>query len=251
MRHELHAEWTKLRTSPATGWLLLSVIAVTVVLSTATAALVTCPSSDCGLDATRISLTGVQVGQAVVAVLAALTISGEHTTGMIRTSVTAMPRRGRVLAAKAIVLTGATLAAGTIGVVGAVVTAGRLLPGGDARPSLADGPTLRAVAGSVLYLVLIALLSLGIAAAVRDSATTIGVVLGLLYLVPILTLLTSDPQWQRLLRQISPANAGLTIQVTADLSGLPIGPWAGLGVLAGWAAAAFLVGSLVLRRRDA
>ncbi|WP_053204401.1 ABC transporter permease [Jiangella muralis] len=258
MRCELHAEWTKLRTSPATGWLLLAVVAVTVVLSTATAALVTCPSSGCGHDATRISLTGVQVSQALVAVLAALTISSEHTTGMIRTSITAMPRRVRILAAKAIVLTGPTLAAGAIGVVGAVVAAGRLLPGngftsahGYGPLSLADGSTLRAVAGSVLYLVLIALLSLGIATAVRDAATAIGVVLSLLYLVPIIALLISDPQWQRLLRQISPTNAGLTIQVTTDVSSLPISPWAGMGVLAGWTAAALLGGNLMLRRRDA
>lgn len=95
MRRELHAEWTKLRTSPATGWLLLGVAAVTVALSAAVAALVTCSSSDCGYDATRVGLAGVQVSQALVAVQAVLAISGEHTTGMIRTSLAAMPRRAR------------------------------------------------------------------------------------------------------------------------------------------------------------
>lgn len=138
------------------------------------------------------------------------------------------------------------------------MAAGQILPGNGFTPahgyaplSPADGSTLRAVAGSILYLVLIALLSLGIATAVRDSATAVGVVLGLLYLVPIIAVLVSDPRWQHLLNQISPTNAGLTIQATSQLSGLPLSPWAGMGVLAGWAAAALLGGGVLLRRRDA
>ena len=95
--------------------------------------------------------------------------------------------------------------------------------------SLADGPVLRAAAGSVLYLALIALLSLGIATVVRDSAVAIGVVLGLLYLFPIIAALAADPHWQRHLEQIGPMTAGLAIQATTGLRSLPISPWAGLG----------------------
>jgi ABC-2 type transport system permease protein len=139
------------------------------------------------------------------------------------------------------------------------VLAGRLLlPGQGFTPahgypplSPADGPTLRAAAGSVLYLALVALLSLGVAAAVRDSAVAIGAVLGLLYLFPIIGTVIRDPDWQRLLYRISPMNAGLTIQATTNLPVLPIAPWAGLGVLAAWAAAALLGGGLLLRLRDA
>jgi len=103
----------------------------------------------------------------------------------------------------------------------------------------------------VLYLALIALLSLGVAAAVRDSATAIGVVLGLLYLVPILGLAAGGAGWQRHLQQVGPMSAGLAIQASAGLRHLPIGPWPGLGVLAGWAAAALLAGGLRLGLRDA
>ena len=117
--------------------------------------------------------------------------------------------------------------------------------------SLAHGPTLRAAAGSVLYLVLIALLSLGTATAVRDSAVAVGVMLGLLYLFPIIAAAVTDPHWQQHLEQIGPMSAGLAIQATTGLSSLPIGPWAGLGVLAAWAAAALLAGGLLLRARDA
>ena len=110
---------------------------------------------------------------------------------------------------------------------------------------------LRAAAGSVFYLALIALLGLGVAALSRDSATAIGVVLGLLYLFPIIAQAVSGGHFQRHLEQIGPMPAGLTIQATTGLRGLPISPWAGLGVLAAWAAAALVVGGLRLRLRDA
>src|SRR5450759_2286575 len=118
---------------------------------------------------------------------------------MIRTTVVAMPRRSGVLAAKAVIVGGLVLAAGTFAVGGSLLAGRILLPGhgftaarGFPLLSLAHGPTLRAAAGSVLYLALIALLSLGIATAVRDSAAAIGVVLGLFYLSPLCLLSTSD-----------------------------------------------------------
>jgi ABC-2 type transport system permease protein len=110
---------------------------------------------------------------------------------------------------------------------------------------------VRATVGSVLYLILIALLSLGTAPAIRDSATAIGVVLGLLYLFPIVGAALGGSHLARLLQQVGPMTAGLAIQATTDLGNLPIGPWAGLGVLAAWAAAALLAGGLLLYLRDA
>jgi ABC-2 type transport system permease protein len=183
------------------------------------------------------------------AILAVLVISGEYSSGMIRTTLTAMPRRSTVLAAKALVLTGVVAAAGTIAVLGSLLAGRLVLPRGSLP--LSDGPTLRAAAGSVLYQTLIALLSLGVAAIVRDSATSIGVILGLLYLLPILAQVIGDPHWQRLLERIGPMSAGLAIQATTDVQDLPLGPWAGLGVTAGWAAAALAAGGLLLSRRDA
>jgi ABC-2 type transport system permease protein len=258
MRQALHAEWTKLRTSPGTIWLLLAVIALTVAVSAAAAAAVTCPSGGCAVDLPKLSLTGVQLGEALVAVLAVLAVSSEYSSGMIRITLAAMPRRPTVLAAKAAIISGMVLAAGTVAVLASVLAGRRILPGHGFTPahgypllSLGDGPVLRAVAGSVLYFALIALLSLGVATAVRDSATAIGVVLGLLYLFPIIAQVVSDPHWQRHLKQLGPMPAGLAIQATTNLRGLPIGPWTGLGVLAAWAAAALLTGGLLLRLRDA
>jgi ABC-2 type transport system permease protein len=258
MRSALHAEWTKIRTVAGPLWLLLGAIAATVALSAGATSVVTCTSAGCGGDTTRLSLIGVMLGQAPVAVLAVLIISGEYGSGMIRTTLTAVPRRITVLAAKTVTLTGIVSAAGTVAVLGSLLTGWLILPGhgftaarGHSALSLADGPTLRAAVGSVLYLILIALLSLGVATAVRDSAAGIGIVLGLLYLFPILSQTIGGPHWQRLLRQIGPMNAGLTVQATTDLHDLPIGPWAGLGVTSGWAVAALLAGGLLLRTGDA
>ena len=110
---------------------------------------------------------------------------------------------------------------------------------------------LRAACGSVLYLVLIALLSMGAAAVVRESAVAIGLVLGLLYVFPVVASVVSNQQWHRHLEQIGPTTAGLFIQDTVDVQALPLTPWQGLGVLAAWAAGALTIGGLVLRLRAA
>jgi ABC-2 type transport system permease protein len=169
-----------------------------------------------------------------------------------------MPRRTTVLAAKAAILTGVVLAAGALAVLVSLLVGRLILPANGFTPdhgypllSLADGPVLRAAAGSVLYMALITLLGLGAATAVRDSASAIGVVLGLLYLSPIVAQMVSDQDWQRHLQQVGPMTAGLAIQATTGLRDLPISPWAGLGVLTAWAAAALLAGGLLLRLRDA
>jgi ABC-2 type transport system permease protein len=247
MRHTLHAEWTKLRTTAGPAWLLLAGVTVTVALGAAVTAAITCPSRGCDLDPTQLSLTGVYLGQAAVAILAVLAISGEHSTGLIGATLTAVPRRPAVLTAKAAILTVTVAASGGVTLVAALLVARTILPAHGHPPlSLADGPTLRAYAGSVLYLVLIALLSLGVGAVVRDSAAAIGTVLGLLYLPPILALSVADPDWQRLLHQAAPMSAGLAVQSTTAPR-----PWAGLAVLAAWATGALLAGALLLRLRDA
>lgn len=253
----LHAEWTKARTAPGTVWLLLGIVALTVALSGAAAVATTCPAAGCGQDPAKISLTGVEFGQAAVAVLAVLVVGAEYSTGMIRVTFTATPRRIVVLAAKAVVVSGLIAAAGVIAVLASVVVGRFILPGngfiaahGYRTLSLADGPVLRAAAGSVLYLILIGLLSLGVALIVRDAAVAVGVVLALLYLFPLVSI-TGDPTWQRHIQQIGPLTAGLAIQNTVHLASQPIAPWIGLGVLAAWTGGALLTGGLLFRFRDA
>jgi ABC-2 type transport system permease protein len=255
----LHAEWTKLRTVAGPAWLLAALVALTTTVSALALQANRCPSGAvCAVDTTKVSLTGVQFGQAVVAVLAVLVISAEYSTGMIRVTLVAMPRRTVVLAAKASVLSFLVLTAGVLAVAGSLLAGRFILPGHGFTPahgfplmSPGSPSVLRAAAGSVLYLALIALLGLGTATIVRESAVAIGIVLGLLYLFPIVANVVGNAQWHRHLEQIGPMTAGLAIQATTDLRSLPISPWAGLGVLAAWAAGALLAGGLLLRLRDA
>jgi ABC-2 type transport system permease protein len=258
LREAVHAEWTKLRTVRSTGWLLLTLIVLTAGIGALAAEVVKCPAT-CSEDTTKLSLTGILLGQAAVAVLAVLVMSGEYSSGMIRITLTAMPRRLTALAAKAIVLVGVVLVSGAVATAGSVLAGRYILPGNgftgayhSETLSLASGPTLRAAGGSVLYLALVALLSLGLATALRDSGASIAVLLGLLYIVPLLTDLGAlNARWEHRLQEWGPMTAGLAIQATRNLRTLPIGPWPGLGVLALWAGGAVLVGGLVLRRRDA
>ncbi|MDL4775525.1 ABC transporter permease [Actinomadura xylanilytica] len=262
MRHVLHGEWTKLRTLPSTGWLLLALAVSTVLVGAATTGAVDtshCPApAGCLEDTTRLSLTGVRLGQAAAVVFAVLAIGGEYGTGMIQITLAAVPHRPRVLLAKAAVVAAGVLAAGTLGVLGSLAAGRALLPGngftaanGYPPPSLADGPTLRAAAGTVLYLVLVALLALGVGAVLRDTAASVTVVLTLLYVFPVITRFVTDPDWHERLDRIAPMTAGLAIQTTIRGAGPPIGPWTGLGVLAAYAAAALLAGGCVLAARDA
>jgi ABC-2 type transport system permease protein len=254
----LRAEWTKVRTVPETWWLVAATAVLTVAVSTAVVAVTRCgPGTACTADTTKLSLIGVQAGQAVVAILAVLAVTSEYSTGMIRVTLTAVPRRFAVLAAKAAVLTGLVLPAALVSVAGCLLAGREILPGqgftaarGFGLLSLAHGPTLRAAVGSVLYLALIGLLALGVATMVRDSAAATGTVLGLLYLAPIIAVFVTNPVWQRRIERYGPTSAGLTIQDTTG-DHLPIGPWGGLTVLAIWAAAALLAGLLLLRYRDA
>jgi ABC-2 type transport system permease protein len=177
---------------------------------------------------------------------------------MIRTTLTAMPRRTSALAAKGTLLVGVVTVAGAIGVGGSLLAGRLILPSsgytvahGFAPLSFENGATLRATVGSVLYLTLIALLGLGIATALRSTVAAVTSALGLLYIFPMLAKLAGSATWQRRYDAIGPMPAGLTIQATKDLASMPIQPWPGLGILAAWAAGAMLIGWWVLQRRDA
>jgi ABC-2 type transport system permease protein len=252
----LKAEWTKFRTVAGPSWLLAGVVAVTVAVGVTAASVVRCQSAKCGIDPAMVSFTGIDPGQAVVAVAGVLAIGNEYSTGMIKLSLTAMPRRLTWLFAKAAVLTAPVLAASTLAVAGAALAGRLILPGHGFTPahgfaSLTSAADFRAAAGAVLYLTLIALLSLGLAAAVRDSAAAIGLVLGVLYLFPIAAAVISNPPLARHLDQIGPLPAGQDVLATTGLKDLPLTPWQGLGVVALWTAGALLLGALVLKSRDA
>ncbi|WP_406047353.1 ABC transporter permease [Kribbella sp. NBC_00889] len=259
----LRAEWTKLRTMPATGWTLAAMVLSTAAIG----ALVTwdltppdCARSDpgCDFDLTKLSLSGVYLGQAAVIAMAALAVTTEYETAMIRTTLASCPRRFVVLAAKAVVVTSAVVGAATISVLISLLAGREFLAGNGFtttagyRPlSLGDGPTLRAYGGTVLYLGLVALLSLGVAFVVRHTGGTVSILFVLLYVAPIMSIAVTDPRWKEWIEKASPMTAGLSIQATLRLDAQSIAPWAGLGVLALYAVGALATALVLFRLRDA
>lgn len=259
----LRAEWTKLRTVSSTGWTLVAVVVSTAAIG----ALVTwdlrppdCARDDpsCDFDLARLSLAGVYLGQAAVVVLAVLAVTAEYESAMIRSTLAACPRRLVVLVAKATVVTVAVLGAAAVSVLASLLAGRSFLAdngftavAGYRLPSLGDGPTLRAYGGTVLYLGLVALLSLGVAFVIRHTGGTVTILFVLLYVSPIISLAVSDPRWKEWIEKVSPMTAGLAIQSTLRLDALPISPWSGLGVLALYAVGAVAAGLVLFRLRDA
>jgi ABC-2 type transport system permease protein len=253
----LQAEWTKFRTSTGNLWMLLGVVAATVGISAAAGAVTHVGGVTRLGDATKLSLAGVYLGQLVVATLAALAISDEYATGMIRVTLAAIPSRVAVLMAKAVNLATLTAVA-SMGAVAACLGIGRLaLPSqgldpahGYALISVGSAATLRAAFGTVIYLVLIALLSLGVSTLIRDTAVSIGALVALLYVPRLLAHIVGGTLGRRI-EEIAPTSAGLSIQATTHLHSLAIQPWPGLGVLAVWAAGSLLLATTLLHIRDA
>jgi ABC-2 type transport system permease protein len=260
----LRAERTKLWTLPSVRWLLVATVASLVALGAAITAMLDtsrCRGGaevDCSLDPVKANLSGVWVAQIVVVVLGVLAMSTEYDTPQIRLTLAAMPRRLVVFLAKTslvAVVVGVCAAVGAIG----SLTAGRLVLAGNgfatdtgaAPPALGEALTVRAALGTVCYLALVAGLALGSAALVRDAAVATLSVLTLLFLFPLLGLIVTDPTWQERLHRYAPMEAGLAIQATRGTDDLPIGPWAGLGVLAGYSAAALVAGAAAFLLRDA
>jgi ABC-2 type transport system permease protein len=259
----LRAEWTKLRTVQSTGWILLGVALLTAAIGAFVSWDLTPPRCDradpsCDFDLARLSLSGVYLGQAAVVILAVLAITSEYEAGMIRTTLAACPRRLAVLAAKVAVVVSVILLAAVVGVALSLVAGREILARNGFVPSagypplsLGDGSTLRAYGGTVLYLGLVAIVALGIGFVVRHTGGTVTLVLGLLYIAPILTIAVTQPRWREWIEQVSPMTAGLAIQATLRLDTLSISPWRGLGVLALYAVGSALAGAVAFRLRDA
>lgn len=201
-------------------------------------------------DITKTTLTGVLIGQAAVIALAVLFATSEYRRGMLRTTFAASPRRGRVLAAKAVVVGAASLAAGLAAAFGAVLPAGPVLRShGMSPPPVSDGAVLRAVLGTAALLAVVAVFSLAVAVIVRRSAPAITIVL-LLLLVPQIVATGLPLSAARWLERLTPA-AGFAVQQTVPRFDQAIGPWAGFGVLCAYTAAALAAAAWLLRRRDA
>ena len=186
-RDLLTSEWVKLRSVRSTYLVLLGSAAVAVAVAVFSAATVNTSHIDwTTFDPVQTSLAGLLVVQLAFGVFGALAITSEHTTGMIRTTFAAVPRRRAALAAKAAVTAAAALVAGeaiacTAFFAGQLVLSGKHLPGRQLSVTLTDPGVLRAVTGAGFYLLIVTLVGLGLGVIIRHTAGAIAAV-GLIFI---------------------------------------------------------------------
>ena len=192
---------------------------------------------------------GLGLGQLTICVLGALLITTEYSTGVIRSSLLAVPRRIPMLAAKAVVFAVLILIAAEIVCFAAFLTGSAILHS-HAPVSLGDPNVTRAVIGSGLYLTVVALLALAIGAIIRHTAGAISAVIGVILVVPILAGLLPGTVGKHINAYL-PAQAGTLIGQAHRQSGDLLTAWQGFGVLCIWAAVLLGVAVYLLKRRDA
>jgi ABC-2 type transport system permease protein len=240
-------EWRKLRTVRSTYWTLLVFAAAMVgvaVMDGATGPTQPAPS----YDPTQSAFGGLAVAQLVIGILGALTISSEFSSGSIRATFAAVPRRGRVLATKAAVLAGVTLAAGEALAFAAFAAFPVDAPHGVPHASLGQPGVARAVLLAGVYPCLIALIGLGLAAIIRHTAGTIAAIVGVLFVLPLVLLpLGGHGAALKFLPWIIAVNSLTAVKPVAD----SLSAGAGFGMLCLYAAVALTAGGWALARRDA
>ncbi len=258
--HLMLAEWTKIRSVRSTVWTLILFVIITVGLT----ALITWVTEAnwngphaAARDATALRdptsiIYGVSIylGQLTICVLGVLLITTEYSTGVIRASLLAVPKRLPMLAAKitvfAILMTVlAELVAFGSFFVGSAILHSRV------SVSLSDFGVLRATIGAGLYLAAFGLFAMGIGAILRNTAGAIAIAVCVAFVLPILTGLLPDTTFFNHLNAYLPQQAGSQVYLIHPSSPVLLSAWEGFGVLCIWAALMLGIGGYLLDRRDA
>lgn len=258
--HTLLAEWTKIRSVRSTVWSLIIYVILTLGLS-ALLCWLTVHAMETGRTPRRGSAlltdpasfilgTGLAFGQLAIAVLGVLVMTTEYSTGVVRASLLAVPRRLHMLVAKCVVF------AVLVFVVTEVVSfcsffIGAAIVHPETTVSLSQPDVTRAVIGTGLYLTVLGLFALAIGSLIRHTAGAIAAVIGLVLVIgPILNLLDSY-DWGRHVHDWFPTVAGGYIVAVHQASDQVLSPWQGFAVFCGWTALLLIIGGYLLRRRDA
>jgi ABC-2 type transport system permease protein len=252
----VHAEWTKIRSVRSTAWSLAILVVSAIGLNTVITAAGTASWNSLSAatrqgylaDPTGFLAAALNFAQIPVCVLGAMVIASEYSTGMIRASVLAVPRRTPMLAAKAAVFAAVAFAVGELVAFASFLIAQAIIRS-HIPVSLSDPAVLRAVLGMGLYLTVLGLLGLAIGALVRHTAAALTVVVGVVVVLSNLARTLPGAVGQHIAAYL-PTNAGLLIthahQGSADL----LTPWQGFGVLCLWTALLLGAAAWSLGRRD-
>jgi len=255
----LRSEFTKIGSVRSTYWTLLALFAVSAGIGAGISALSasgwsnTPPADRTPLDATQLSLAGMLIlGQLVIVVPGTLVLTAEYSTGMIRTSLIAMPRRIVLYVAKAVAFAAVALAVSLATAFTAFFLGQALLASTHQSATLAGPDVLRAVIGSALYITLCGLFAFAAAAIIRNTAATITAIIGLLFVLPVLVNLLP---WRNDLVRWLPSSAARAISATVWNAGPQNShlflPWGQFAVFAVYTAVLLVVGGILFRKRDA
>ncbi|MFC5721334.1 ABC transporter permease [Streptomyces gamaensis] len=249
----LRSEWTKIKSVRSTVWTLGLALVVTVALGALISALTKAdfdslsPGDKITFDPTFTSFAGMGLGQLALIVFGVLVVSNEYSTGMIRASLAAVPQRGTFLFSKIGVATVIAFAVGMVTSFLAFFVGQAML--GAHRTSLGEPGVLRAVIGGGLYMTLIAVFSMGVAAMLRSPMLSLGILMPFFFLIS--TVLGNVPATRKV-GQYLPDQAGHKVmQVVTAGDQAPYGPWGGFAIMVLWVVAALAGGYTVLKRRDA
>lgn len=249
----VRSEWIKLRTLRSTWWSYSVVVAIALgmaaIMSLALVEQISVlPAAEQAQFVVMASTFGVFFGQLVLAVLGVLVVTGEYSTGMVKSTLTAVPRRLPALWAKAAVLFLATLVVGAIATIGSFLVVAALLATHGITANLFDGAVIVPLLAGALYLALVAVFALGVGTMLRSSAGGIAATLGALLLLPIV-LSMIPTAWAADLVSYLISNAGAGMMA----SGAPaiMEPWQALLVVLGWVTVSLAGAAVLLKRRDA
>jgi ABC-2 type transport system permease protein len=253
-RDVFRSEWTKLRSVRSTYWTVLTSIVLALGLGAAISAGNAHDYKNLSLqdkllfDPTSLSTAGLFFAQLSLGVLAILAITGEYSTGTIRTTMSAVPQRGYVLAAKSLLVALLCVAVGLVLSFGAFFIGQAIFAGYNLDVSIHHPGVLRAVIGAGLYIGVLTLFALGLGAIIRHSAGAITALVAVVFIVPIVSNLLPD-SWQEHFSRYLPANAGGSVTEVIHTPN-SLNPWPGFAVFLVWSVVAIGVGFVLLRRRD-
>ncbi|MFI9774556.1 ABC transporter permease subunit [Streptomyces sp. NPDC051956] len=250
----LRSEWTKIRSVASTVWTLGLAAVLTIALGVLISILSRNEFKNMDLkerlsfDPTFISFAGMSLGQLAMIVFGVLVVSNEYSTGMIRTSLAAVPQRGTFLFSKVAV---ATVLAFVVGLATSFIAffLGQAVLG-EYRAQISDPGVLRAVIGGGLYMTLIAVFSMGVASMLRSPMLSLGILMPFFFLIS--NILGNVSATKKIGRYL-PDQAGSKIMqvVTPIDDDTPYGPWGGLGIMVIWVVLALIFGYVLLKKRDA
>jgi ABC-2 type transport system permease protein len=248
------SEWTKLHSLRSTRWSLLVATVLTIGFPLLFATILSAhwagmkPHERADQHPLDVALAGVNVSQLAIAVLGVLVITGEYSTGMIRASFTAVPKRLPVLWAKVGVFGAVTFALMLPAVLVAFFVGQAILSRHHINTTFGAPHVARVLVGAALYLTVVGLFGLGLGAIVRNTAGGIASFAAIMFVLPplvsVLPASTSDA-----IDPYLPSNAGAAIMKIGHQAHT-LSPWVGLAVFAGYAAATIAVAAVGLRTRD-